>query len=133
MPESIIKKYYDGLSAKQLVGTKCQKCGKFTFPPTSACEHCGSFDFDWVEMSGRGKLIYVSHNITPAPNPRFTPIAPYAYGHVQLDEGVFVQGIVSNIAVDPKILQEYFEKGPVDVVADIREIGGLPILAFKVV
>lgn len=133
MPDSIIKKYYDGLKANRLIGIKCKKCSGYTFPPTTACQHCGSFEFDWVEMSGRGKMLFVSHNITPAPNPRLTPIAPYAYGHIQLEEGVFVQGIVSNIPADINILQEYFEKGPVDVIPDVREVGGLPMLAFKVV
>lgn len=131
MPESIIKKYYDGLRDRKLIGIKCRKCGKYTFPPTSACEHCGSFDFDWVEMSGKAKLLLVSHNITPAPNPRFTPIAPYAYGHVQLEEGVFIQAIISDIPVDIKVLKEYFDKGPIDVIADFREIDGIPFLAFK--
>lgn len=133
MPESIIKKYYDGLKANQLLGTRCQKCGGYTFPPTAACEHCGSFALDWVEMSGKAKLIFVSHNITPAPNPRLTPIAPYAYGHLQLEEGVWIQAIISNIPVDVQVLREYFDKGPVDAVADIREVDGLPLLAFKTV
>ena len=131
MTESIIKKYYDGLREKKLIGIRCKKCGKYTFPPTSACEHCGSFDFQWVEMSGKAKLIYVSHNITPAPHPRFTTIAPYAYGHVQLEEGVFVQAIISNIPVDNEVLKEYFYRGPVDVIADFRELDGIPFLAFK--
>jgi hypothetical protein len=61
----------------------------------AGCTHFG-------KMSGKAKLIYVSHNITPAPNPRFTPISPYAYGHVELEEGVFIQAIISDIPVDIK-------------------------------
>jgi len=131
MPESIIKKYYEGLKANKIMGTKCKKCGAYTFPPTTACEKCGSFDIDWVEMSGRGKMLLVSHNVAPGPNPRLTPLAPWAYGHIQLEEGVFVQAIITNVAVDPEKLRDYFNKGPVDVIADIKEIGGLPYLAFK--
>lgn len=133
MNESVIKKYYDGLSEGKIFAKKCHRCGKLTFPPTSMCEFCGSSELEWTEISGKGKLLFVSHGITPPPNPRFAKIAPYAYGHVCLDEGIYVQGIVTNVDIDPKTLFEYYEKGPVDVVADIMTVEDLPILAFKVV
>lgn len=132
MSESIIKRYYDNLQDGKIIATKCKACRGYTFPPTALCEHCGSSELEWVELSGRGKLLFVTHGIAPAPNPRFAELAPYAYGHIALAEGVYVQGIVTGIAADPEILQQYYDKGPVSVEPDILEVKGLPILAFKV-
>ena len=134
MAESIVKNYYDGLAEGKIYAHKCNVCGKYTFPPTTMCEYCASDDYEQVEFSGKGKLEYVSHGRSPSPNPRFVEIAPYAYGHVCLEEGVYVHAIITNIDYSAKTMQSYFEKGPVDVVADIATyIDDLHVLAFKVV
>lgn len=116
-----------------MVGAKCQKCGKITFPPTTRCTYCREDEMEWVQLSGKGKLLYVTHGMAPPPNPRFTDIAPYAYGHIKLDEGSYIQAIISNIKVDVEELRSYFEQGPVDVEATIIEMEDIPVLAFKVV
>lgn len=135
MAESIVKKYYDGLLQKKLIGCKCRKCGKYTFPPTLLCAFCGSDDTEQVTMSGKGRLLFVSHGMAPPPNPRFAAIAPYAYGHIKLHEGCYVDAIISNIPVDNEVLNEYFKKCPVDVEADISSLENdpLPYLAFRVI
>ena len=133
MTESTIKRYYDALGQEKLLAKQCNKCGAFTFPPTTACQACGSYDQEWQELSGKGQLLFVSHGMAPPPNPRFSEIAPYAYGHIRLEEEVFVQAIVTGVSIDPDTLRAYFERGPVDVVPDIQEIKGLNVLAFKVV
>jgi uncharacterized OB-fold protein len=131
MADSTIKRYYDALGEGKLLGRKCDKCGEVTFPPTTACSSCGSFAQTWQELSGRGKLLFVSHGMAPPPNPRFKEIAPYAYGHIQLEEGGYVQAIITGVAIDPDTLKGLFEAGPVEVVPDIQEVLGLKVLAFK--
>ncbi|AOT69568.1 Zn-ribbon domain-containing OB-fold protein [Geosporobacter ferrireducens] len=132
MPESIIKGYYENLRKGKLIGNKC-KCGGYTFPPTAACEHCGNSETEAIELSGEGALLFVSHSMAPPPNPRFNKIAPYAYGHVCLEEGIYVQAIINGIDIEPESLMKYYEKCPVKVRADIIEAEGLPVLAFKIV
>lgn len=131
MTESLIKAYYDNLAQGKLIGHKCEKCGAIAFPPTAACPNCSGFQQKPVELSGRGEVLFVSHSMAPPPNPRFNDIAPYAYGHVKLEEGVFVQGIITGIAIDPESLKKRFDAGPTPVVADILNLEGLPVLAFK--
>ncbi len=133
MPESIIKQYYDELGKGNLVARKCKVCQGHTFPPTTACEHCGSTNLEWVQLSGRGKLLFASHGIAPPPNPRFAEMAPYVYGHIALEEGITVQAIITGIKPEPEVLQKYFERGPVDVTPDILNVKELNVLAFKVV
>ncbi len=131
MTDSIIKRYYDALGTGKLMGKKCEQCGEVTFPPTTACNACGSYEQDWVELSGKGKLLYVSHGMAPPPNPRFNDLAPYAYGHIRLEEDVYLQAIITGVSIDPETLKGFFEAGPVDVVPDILEVQGLNVLAFK--
>jgi len=133
MAESIIKNYYENLKKGKLIGKKCNQCGKHTFPPTSTCEHCGSYDIASIELSGEGELLFVSHSMAPPPNPRFNKIAPYAYGHIRLKEGIFVQAIINGVNIGPESLKEYYEKCPVKVCPDIIEAEGLSVLAFKVI
>ena len=130
MPDSTIKRYYDALAEKKLLGKKCDKCGKVTFPPTTACS-CGSYEQTWTELSGRGSLLYVSHSMAPPPNPRFNAIAPYAYGHVKLEEGTYVQAVITGVDIDPAALEATWERGPAPVIPDFLELEGLPVLAFK--
>ncbi|ADZ69726.1 Zn-ribbon domain-containing OB-fold protein [Polymorphum gilvum] len=129
--DSAIKIYYDGLRQGVLKARKCRSCDRHTFPPTTCCEHCGSWDLDWVELTGRGTLLFATHNISPACHPRFEPIAPYVYGHLRLDEGITVQAIIRGIEATPEALRAVFERGPVPVVADILVMDDLPVLAFR--
>ena len=133
MAESIVTNYYDGLSKGKIYAHKCNKCGQYTFPPTTMCASCGSDDHEQVVFSGRGKLEFVSHGANPPPHPRFADIAPYAYGHILLEEGVYVQGIITNLDYSPKTMASCYEKGPVEVEADIQTFADdLPVHAFKV-
>jgi uncharacterized OB-fold protein len=131
MTDSIIKRYYDALGEGKLLAKKCDRCGAVSFPPTTACNACGGFEQSWTELSGKGTLLYVSHGMAPPPNPRFNDMAPYAYGHIRLEEGVFVQAIITGMAIDPETLKGFFEAGPVEVAPDILKVQGLNVLAFK--
>jgi len=133
MPESLIKSYYDNLAKGKLVGLRSTKSGAITFPPTAAGPGADGSEQEEVELSGRGDVLFISHSMAPPPNPRFNEIAPYAYGHVKLEEGVFVQGIITGVDIDPESLGKLFQAGPAPVEADILDLDGLYVLAFKLV
>ena len=128
---SAIEIYYQGLEAGKLKARHCNDCGHYTFPPTGCCAHCGSWSVSWVELSGKGILHFATHNITPACHPRFEPIAPYVYGHIELDEGVIVQSIVRGVQANPVDLHRLFEQGPVRVEKNIMKMDDLSVLAFR--
>ena len=131
--QSAIELYYNGLAAGTLKARRCKDCNKITFPPTGCCAHCGGWSLDWVNLSGKGTLLYATHNISPACHPRFEPIAPYVYGHIRLDEGVIVQAIIQGVKPDPGELEKLFLRGPTAVKADILKMDDLPVLAFRIV
>ena len=125
--------YYKALADGILKARSCKVCHKITFPPTGCCSHCGSWDLSWTDLSGKGTLLYATHNITPACHPRFESIAPYVYGHIRLEEGVIVQAIIQGVKAQPEDLERLFKRGPVPVKADILRMDDLPVLAFRIV
>lgn len=87
MTTSLIQQYYEALAEDRFLGNRCRACDRYSFPPTTACEQCGSFDVEPHQMSGKGTLLFASHNLAPPPHPRFADMAPYVYAHVLLEEG----------------------------------------------
>lgn len=129
--ESVIRRYYDGLGKGVLHANRCSSCGKLTFPPTTCCEHCGSWQVEDTQLSGKATLLYATHNITPACHPRFEKIAPYVYGHIRLEEGPIVQAIVLGVNPTPGDLEAVFKRGPLPVKAETLQMEDLPVLAFR--
>lgn len=132
MPESIVKKYYEALEEGNLLALQCEKCRAYAFPPVPTCPSCGGTKLAEVNLSGRGTLMYVSHGVAPPPNPRFEELAPYAYGHVMLEEGIPVEAIIDNVSPEPEAIEVMYEKGPVPVTSYIKKVKGLPVLMFRV-
>ncbi len=66
--------------------TRCDDCGRPSFPPKPFCPHCWSRNVAWIELSGRGKL-YAQTVVHAAPSV-FRDEAPYRVGIVDLEEGV---------------------------------------------
>lgn len=128
---SAIRRYYEGLAQGVFRATRCRACGKFTFPPTGCCEHCGSWEVEEAALSGAATLLYATHNITPACHPRFEKIAPYVYGHLRLKEGPIVQAIILGVEAKPDALRALFERGPVPAQAETLAMDDLPVIAFR--
>ncbi|MFO0748780.1 MAG: OB-fold domain-containing protein [Myxococcota bacterium] len=132
MMQSIVKTHYQALAKGQLRAHQCKRCRHITFPMTTACEECASYEYDEITLSGRGTLLFASHGVAPPPHPRFAALAPYVYGHVQLAEGVIAQGIVKNVEATPEGVAKLYGKLPLPVVVDVLETADLPVIAFKV-
>ena len=71
-----IRLYWDGLFKGVFRASKCGRCEKHIFPPTSCCEHCGSWDVAGVELSGRDTLLFATHTGPAASHPRFEKTWP---------------------------------------------------------
>jgi len=81
------KPYWDGLNERRLRLQKCGSCGKVRHYPHPMCAACYSFDVEWIDASGRGKV----HSWTVAHHafhPGFKSELPYVLVTVDLDEGV---------------------------------------------
>jgi uncharacterized protein len=107
----------------RLVIQHCEACDQFVFYPRRICPHCWSNRLVWKPASGRGHL--KSFSIVHKPgHPAWQPIAPYAVGLVELEEG---PTMLSFIHVAPG--------GDLEIGAPLRlsptRIGGRMLPAFK--
>jgi len=90
-----IEQFYKFMQQNKLMAGKCRKCGKTHLPPRPLCDNCFSQDFEWVEVSGKGKLLtYTVIHIAPA---QFQALAPYAVGIVQLENGLRLPGMINGV------------------------------------
>ena len=91
-----IEQFYKFLAQGKLMAGKCLKCGKIYLPPRPLCDNCFSQEFEWMEVSGKGKLLtYTVIHIAP---PQFQAMAPYAVGIVQLENSLRIPGMIQGVA-----------------------------------
>ncbi len=94
-PPFTIEQFYKFLSEQKLMAAKCVKCGKIHLPPRNLCDNCLSDNFDWMPISGKGKLLtYTIIHIAPA---QFQSQAPYAIGIVQLERDLRIPGLIKDV------------------------------------
>ncbi len=84
-PCTRVAAFAEHLRAGQLMASRCAACGQRSFPPRADCERCLSPEFEWVEISGRGRLLTWSR-ISAAPA-GFEQFAPYTVAMLELADG----------------------------------------------
>ncbi len=107
-----------------LIGSRCPKCGKHTFPRRAICDACGaSAGLESVRLSNTGTL-YSFSEIHVAPKVFTTP---YVIGYVDLPEDVRVLGQVEHRAVELR------PDEPVEVVLGVirKSDSGQPVISYK--
>jgi len=90
-----IEQFYKFLGQQKLMAGKCLKCGKIHLPPRPMCTNCFSQQFEWIQVSGKGKLLtYTVISIAPE---QFQALTPYAVGIVELENGLKIPGMIQNL------------------------------------
>jgi len=90
-----IESFYKFVGEGKLMAAKCSKCGAMLLPPRPLCTKCFSTDFEWVELSGKGKLL--SYTVIHVSPPQFESMAPYIVGIVKLEEGLNLPGMIRGV------------------------------------
>jgi uncharacterized OB-fold protein len=127
--EAIIYNFYQYLKQGKVLGRKCQ-CGAIAFPPRGLCAVCGSDNAKWIEMTGKGKLLFAAVGAN-----QFFSKDSFILATVQLDEGPIVAGVLYDESFDysnPDQIWEYNMKGDVCVKAVVSQnpMGG-EMVAFR--
>ncbi|MFQ5712238.1 MAG: Zn-ribbon domain-containing OB-fold protein [Candidatus Geothermarchaeales archaeon] len=90
-----VEQFYGYVAQRRLMGGKCKNCGAIHIPPRVMCNRCYSTDYEWMPLSGRGRLVtYTVLHVVPQ---RFASLAPYAFGVVRLEEGVNIAGMIRGV------------------------------------
>jgi uncharacterized OB-fold protein len=80
------RRFWDGLREGRFETTRCDECGRASFPPKPFCPHCWSKQLSWIALRTRGKLY--SQTVIHASPAVFRAETPYRVGIVDLDEGL---------------------------------------------
>jgi uncharacterized OB-fold protein len=85
-PEPDAEPFWDGLREGELRLQHCSVCGLVAHPPRAMCHECGSFEFEWEPVSGRGTVYTFA--ITQQPiHPALVDHTPFATVVIELEEG----------------------------------------------
>ena len=128
---------FDAIVAEhKLMGVRCSGCGTLYLPPRAVCPGCYSEAMEWVDVSGKGKLvgftvIYVAPSIMVAQG--FGREKPYVAGIVELAEGPKVSARITgfdparpeSIQIGAHLTVDFIEYGD----GDTKKVS----LAFKAV
>ena len=90
-----IDRFYKFLDQHKLMASKCLKCKKINLPPRPLCDNCLSQEFEWVEISGKGKL--VTYTVIHVSSEKFQALTPYVAGIVELDNGLRLPGMINGL------------------------------------
>jgi hypothetical protein len=77
----------------QLIGSKCTNCGELFFPKKDKglCIHCQQITLEEVKLSRQGKIASFTIVLQPPSGGFYHGPVPYAYGYVDLPEGVRIE------------------------------------------
>lgn len=78
--------YWESAKAHAVKMQKCSRCEEFRFYPSPACHFCGSLEFEWAPISGKG-AVYSFTILERAKGNSFADLVPVAIVMVSLDEG----------------------------------------------
>jgi uncharacterized OB-fold protein len=126
--EKVVEKFYQNLEEGKITGRKCCSCGAVEFPPVYACNECGCWDMEWVEIDGEATMHSIVLPAALSSKPEYKPLGKYAYGEVVLKEGSRLNAVVRGIS--KKNRAELVEKLPIKVKAGIYQRDGYKTVVF---
>jgi len=88
IPTSKTSRFWEALGEGKFVTTKCEDCGRLSFPPQADCPSCMSPNSRWVELGTEAELLTFTYvQITPT---SFVDHDPYVVAIGRLKEGLNV-------------------------------------------
>ncbi|MHB8466812.1 MAG: Zn-ribbon domain-containing OB-fold protein [Acidimicrobiales bacterium] len=119
--------FWAGVARRELVIERCRVCGYYVHPPFPECTRCREADFEFVAVSGRGR-IFERAIVTSPVVVGFEDRVPYACLFVELEEQP--QLLVAGILVDGSAVEAVIGR-PVEVVFRADEVDGFVLPMFR--
>jgi uncharacterized OB-fold protein len=126
IPAEIDRPYWDALREHRVVLSRCVSCGWYSQRRKVVCQECLGEDFEWTEVSGRGKIYSFTllHQTWVA---AFEDELPYVLVSVAIEEQ-------PSLVLVTNLVGEYdFESLDIDlpVIADFEPRGTEVLLQFR--
>ena len=99
LPDDMSGPFWEACERGVLVAQRCAGCGRFRFPPRPTCPRCRSFEHDWTELQGTGR-VWSYIRVHPPLLPAFAAMAPYVSLVVELDEDPVHVRMVGRLSPD---------------------------------
>ncbi|HJM76361.1 MAG TPA: OB-fold domain-containing protein [Dehalococcoidia bacterium] len=97
VPDEATAPFWEACRDGELRIQRCTGCAVFRHPPQPMCRQCGSSEYEWTAVSGRGSVF--SYIVTHQPiHPALADLVPHLVVLVELEEGV---RITSNVVECP--------------------------------
>jgi len=124
VPNEETRPFWEYCKAGELRVQRCLTCAKLRHPPRPGCPVCGSLEFEWQRLSGRGR-VYTYAVSRQAVHPALEGLIPHTTIVVELEEGVLMTSNLVDRADEVEIGQ------PVEVVFEpVSEDISLPKFRF---
>lgn len=133
--EKVVEKFYLGLEEGKILARKCTKCGSVEFPPVYACNECGSWDMEWIEISGNACLKSIVLPAALSSKPEYKDLGKYCYGEIELEEGSRFNGVIRGVSKKNRdeLNQKLRDNLPIKCKASIYQRDGYKTVVFDLV
>jgi uncharacterized OB-fold protein len=104
--------FFDGCNKEKVMVQRCAapECRRYVYYPRVCCPVCHGGELDWVEVSGRGRIM--TFTVVHRPHhDGFLGETPYVFAAVEIDEGPLIYGRIEGgaprigDAVEPVFIQ----------------------------
>src|SRR5690606_39032310 len=83
--------FFAALEQQRVLLQRCIDCDKSVFYPRVCCPYCRGADLEWVEATGRGRIL--THTTIHRPHHAgFDAEVPYVFAAVDLTDGAMIYG-----------------------------------------
>lgn len=150
-----VNDFYAAMDKGILAGQRCKRCGAVRYMYVGACDKCGSFDLEDIELGREGRLVIFApagdtrpefskfstingvklKNLTPEMGYERKPAtSEYVTGEVILDDGPSIQCFVKGLGIMyNEDLEPALRRLPLRVHVDIEKVAGNSIPVAHIV
>lgn len=98
--DGLSKPYWDGVRQERLMVQRCKNCGTWVWGPEWICHSCHSFDLEWTEVAGEGR-IYSWERVWHPVHAALNGHGPYIVVLVELPHADNIR-MIGNLLGDPE-------------------------------
>lgn len=124
-PDECSAPFFEWCARGELRIQQCAQCGARRMPPRPMCPACRSFDVEWVQMSGRGRVwsLAIPH---PPLLPAYADQAPYNVCVIELDDDPAIR-LVGNVVADANARLDSIDPHAIAIGSPVRVVFGDPV------